>query len=186
MRGLLLCGLAFLAINSGATEAKVWRIDSLNSQARMSISLRIPLHPEGKFKTISGELTQLPEQKMSVRLQLDVQDLQMNGPNWVQKSTVSKQFLDSQNYPRIDFQSAPFSNQLLISGGEIKGQLTIKGQTQPVVFVLASSTCHRPGFSCAVMGKGTVNRYDFSMTAYRWTVRDEVQFSFQLKFAENE
>jgi polyisoprenoid-binding protein YceI len=186
VRGLLLCGLTLFAINAGANEAKIWRIDSSNSQAQMSISLRIPVHPVGKFKTISGELTQLPEQKMSVRLQIDVQDLQMNGPSWVQKSTVSKQFLDSQSHPRIDFQSIPFSNQLLISGGDIKGQLTIKGQAQPVVFVVASSTCHRPGFTCPVMGKGMVNRNDFAMTAYRWTVRDEVQFSFQLKFTENE
>ncbi len=186
MRGLLLCGLALIAINAAANEPMVWRIDSLNSQARMSISLRIPLHPEGKFKSISGELTSLPEQKMSVRLQLDVQDLQMNGPSWVQKSTVSKPFLDSQSYPRIDFQSVPFSKQLLISGGEIKGQLTIKGHSKEVVFVVAPSTCHRPGFSCPVIGTGSVNRYDFKMSAYRWTVRDEVQFGFQLKFAENE
>ncbi len=57
MRGLLLSGLVLFAINASAIEPGVWRIDSSKSQAKIGISLRIPLHPEGQFKSISGELT---------------------------------------------------------------------------------------------------------------------------------
>ena len=186
MRGLLLSCLVFFAINASATEQQIWRIDSSKSQAKIGISLRIPMHPEGQFKSISGELTRLPEHKMSVNLQLNVQDLKMNGPHWVQTSTLSKAFLDVKNFPVIIFQSLPFSNQVLISGGDLEGQLNLKGKQNSVTFSVAPSTCLRPGFTCPIVGKGQVNRHDFGITANRWTVRDQVRFSFQLKFIENE
>lgn len=186
MRGLLFSGMVLFAIKASAIEPSVWRIDSSKSQANIGISLRIPLHPEGQFKAISGELTRLAEHKMSVNLQLNVQDLKMNGPHWVQTSTLSESFLDVKNYPVIRFQSVPFSNQVLISGGDLKGQLTLKGKQQTVTFNVLPSTCLRPGFTCSIVGKGLVNRHDFGITANRWTVREQVRFSFQLKFIENE
>lgn len=186
MRGLLLSCLVLFAINANATESRIWRIDSSKSQAKIGISLRIPLHPEGQFKSINGELTKLPELKMSVNLQLNVQDLKMHGPHWVQTSTLSESFLDVKNYPVIMFQSLPFSNQVLISGGDLNGMLTLKGKQRTVTFNVAPSTCLRPGFTCSIVGKGQVNRHDFGITANRWTVRDQVRFSFQLKFIENE
>ena len=186
MRGLLLIGLVLFAINSQAVESKITFIDTVNSKAQVGISLRIPVHPEGKFKSISGEVSILSEQEMSVHLLLDVQELQMNGPAWIQKATVSEPYLDNTNYPKIEFQSQPFPNQYLITGGEIKGMLTLKGRMKEIIFVVSPTACHRPGFSCPIIGKGQINRQDFGMTANRWTVRDEVRFSFQLKFKENE
>lgn len=186
MRGLLFIGLVLFAINSQAVESKITFIDTVNSKAQVGISLRIPVHPEGKFKSISGEVNILSEQEMSVHLLLDVQELQMNGPAWIQKATVSEPYLDNTNYPKIEFQSQPFPNQYLITGGEIKGMLILKGRMKEIIFVVSPTACHRPGFSCPIIGKGQINRQDFGMTANRWTVRDEVRFSFQLKFKENE
>ena len=186
MRQLLLALVASLMSHCAVAEQTVWRIDAINSKAQVGLSLRLPIHPEGKFKSISGEVKTLTNQDLSVHLVLDVGELQMNGPAWVQKSTVSEPFLDSAHYPQIEFQSQPFSSQYLITGGEIKGMLTLKGRTREIIFVVSPTTCHRPGFSCAIMGKGQINRHDFGMTANRWTVRDQVRFSFQLKFKANE
>jgi polyisoprenoid-binding protein YceI len=180
----LIAGL--LAQHYAAAEQAAWRIDSVNSKAQVGISLRVPVHPEGNFKTISGEVSIISQQEMSVHLLLDVMELKMNGPAWVQKATVSKPFLDVASYTHIEFQSQPFPNQYLISGGEIKGILTLKGRKKEIIFAVSPTTCHRPGFSCPIIGKGQINRQDFGMNANTWTVRDQVRFSFQLKFKENE
>jgi polyisoprenoid-binding protein YceI len=172
--------------NVASAGQTVWQVDAIQSKAQVGISLRLPVHPVGQFKAISGELRVLSEQEMSVHLLLNAQQLEMNGPNWVQKATVSTPFLDVANYPHIVFLSQAFPRQSLITGGEIKGMLTLKGQKREVVFVVSPTTCHRPGFSCPVIGKGQINRYDFGMTANRWTVQEQVRFSFQLKFMENE
>jgi polyisoprenoid-binding protein YceI len=164
----------------------VWQVDTNHSTAQVAISLRLPLHPVGSFEAISGELRALSEQEMSVHLVLNAQKLEMAGPSWVQKSTVSTAFLDVANYPQIVFLSQAFPRQTLISGGQIKGQLSMKGKKREVVFAVSPTTCHRPGFSCPILGNGQINRFDFGMNANAWAVRDEVRFSFQLKFMENE
>ncbi|HWS40556.1 MAG TPA: YceI family protein, partial [Arenimonas sp.] len=107
-------------------------------------------------------------------------------PSWVQKYTISKPFLDVATYPHIEFQSHAFPSQKLITGGQITGLLTIKRQKREVIFEVSPTTCHRPGYSCPIIGKGMINRQDFGINANRWTVRDQVRFSFQLKFRENE
>lgn len=175
-----------LAQHNVVAEQSVWRIDSTQSNAQVGISLRIPVYPEGKFKDISGELSVMSERQMSVHLLLNTQELQMSGPSWVQKYTISKPFLDVATYPHIEFQSHAFPSQKLITGGQITGLLTIKGQKREVIFEVSPTTCHRPGYSCTIIGKGAINRQDFGINANRWTVRDQVRFSFQLKFKENE
>jgi polyisoprenoid-binding protein YceI len=186
VRSLLLSGLALFATCAQAVETKISLIDSVNSIAQVGISLRVPVRSEGKFKSISGEIKTLSPQEMSVHLVLNVQGLKMDGPAWVQKATISEPYLDSAHFPQIEFQSQPFLSHYLITGGEIKGKLTLKGQVREIIFVVSPTACHRPGFTCPIIGKGQINRHDFGMNANRWTVRDEVRFSFQLKFIENE
>lgn len=186
MRLRLFALIAGLIAHNTVADQTVWRIDSIHSKAQVGISLRIPVHPEGNFKSISGEVSILSEQEMSVHLLLDVQELKMDGPAWIQKATVSEPYLDTANYPQIEFQSQPFPSQYLITGGKVKGILSLKGHKSEIVFIVSPTDCHRPGFSCPIIGAGLINRHEFGMTANSWTVRDEVRFSFQLKFKENE
>ena len=186
MRWLLALAVFWAGLAASATEPTRWRFDPEQSQARFEVTLRLPIHAEGRFKTVQGEIDNLPGQKLSVRVHLNSRELHMGGPEWLQKVTESKQFLNSAEYPDIDFQSTPFSLQMLTSGGEINGRLTIKDISRDVVFVLEPTQCRRPGFGCAVRVGGQLNRRDFAMTAYKWSLRDEVRFSFQLKFTEND
>ena len=122
--------------------------------------------------------------KLAVTVALDARELEMSGPAWVQRVTQSPQFLDSARHPQILYTSAPFSQQVLVSGGELSGQLLIRGVTGEVRFTVSPSTCRQPGYGCPILAQGRLNRHDFGMSAYRWGLRDEVQFAFQLKFAD--
>jgi polyisoprenoid-binding protein YceI len=186
VRRLLLAMSAAFALHASAAEPSRWQIDSGASQALFQVTLRVPVKAEGRFQSIKGEVELLPALKHSVRVHLDARELLMGGPSWVQKATVSEQFLDASQYPDIEYRSLPFSEQVLISGGEIKGTLTLKAISRPVLFRISPSTCRRPGFTCAIEVSGTLNRHDFGMSAHRWSLRDEVRFRFALKFVQNE
>lgn len=177
--------LAVLLIPASAmAELSRWRIDSARSEAYFQVTLRVPIKAEGRFKTIEGDVNALPDMKRNVRVHLNSRELSMGGPTWVQSATESEPFLDTRHYLNIIFESADFSEQVMTSGGEIKGILTIKNTSRPVVFIVAPAACRRPGFSCPINVSGTLNRRDFNMNAYRWSLKDEIRFQFQLKFIE--
>ena len=184
MRIMLAALLALAAFPVPALEHGLIRIDPVQSQASFRVSLRIPLPAEGRFKTITGEIQQLPDLRLSVHVILDARELNMSGPPWVQKITQSAQFLDSAKHPMITYQSDPFSSQVLISGGEVTGSIDIRGVTGEVLFSIKPSACRQPGRSCPIMASGSLNRHDFGMSAYRWGLRDQVRFAFQLKFMD--
>ena len=179
----MLLATVLMAPNITANPS-IWRIDSSRSEAHFQVNLRVPIKAEGRFTAVDGEVNLLPDFKRNVRVHLNARELQMSGPNWVQHATVSRAFLDTQNFQKIDFQSNDFSEQVLISGGEIKGMLTIKDISRSVVFKVLPSTCRRTGLSCSIEVNGVVNRRDFKMNANRWSVKDEVRFHFQLKFIQ--
>lgn len=180
---LLALAVGMMAHNAAAQQT-VWRIDSNRSEAHFKVTLRIPIKAEGRFTAIEGEVNVLPDQKRNVRVHVNANELRMGGPAWLQKATVSAEFLDAKNYPNIDFQSADFSEQILVSGGDIKGMLSIKGIRRAVVFSIKPSSCKYVGLSCPIDVSGTLKRSDFKMNAYRWSLKDEVRFHFQLKFIE--
>jgi len=186
VRSLPLVASAAFALHAAASEPASWRIDSARSEARFEVTLRLPVHADGRFKKMDGEVTALPDFKRSVRVRLDARELKMGGPDWVQSYTVSEQFLDTGRYPAIEFQSLPFSEQVLISGGDLAGTLTLKAVSKPVLFKILPSTCRRPGFTCPIVVAGTLNRSDFGMNSHRWSLRDAVRFYFQLRFEPHE
>ena len=184
MRVLLAGILAVAALPVPAIEDVLTRIDPQRSLAEFKVSLRMPIPAEGRFGSVNGELRQLPEFRHSVHVVLDARELKMSGPPWIQRVTDSPQFLDSARYPVIEYRSVAFPSQVLISGGEISGTLTIRGIIREVMFTISPSSCRQPGRNCPILAHGRLNRHEFGMSAYRLGLRDEVQFAFQLKFVD--
>ena len=175
-----------LALPAASADAPALRhFDPLASQAQFRVHLRMAIPAEGRFKRIQGEVQPLPDQKLGVRVQLDARELVMGGPAWIQRVTHSADFLDSAAHPEIRFQSLPFSPQVLVSGGDIAGTLTLRELSKPVTFRVLPTQCRQPGIACPISASGTLNRHDFGMHAYRWSLRDEVVVGFQLKFADD-
>ena len=184
LRGLVLCVAAAAWPCGAGAEAPVRRFDPTASQAEFEVRLRLPIRSHGHFSRIEGELRPAPEQRLTVDVRLPARELQMGGPPWVQTVIHSAQFLDSGKYPDIVFHSQSFSPQVLVSGGDIRGQLSIRDIHREVVFRVEPSTCRQPGVTCPIQAAGTLNRHDFGMDAYRWSLRDEVSFRFRLEFAD--
>jgi len=89
---------------------------------------------------------------------------------------------DVERHPEIRFQSQRFSDRLLHAGGRVRGELTLRGLTQTVSFRLLPSACAHPGRDCDLQVNGTLSRAKFGMTAYRATVKDNVELRMRVRF----
>jgi polyisoprenoid-binding protein YceI len=88
------------------------------------------------------------------------------------------EFMDTERYPDILFIGRAFEWQAPLQG-YIYGDLTLRGETQPVVFnvsvdILDEGLGNLPG-RIFLKGKGQVNRYQFDMRSRRFTVSENVR-----------
>jgi polyisoprenoid-binding protein YceI len=154
--------------------------DPARSQARFKVRMRILPAATGHFLDVRGQLQ--PEgARQRVEVEVDGRKLRFAGPPWMAKVTRSEQFLDVDQHPRILFRSDAFAPSLLRNGGQLRGELTLRGQTRPVAFNVVPATCATPGHDCDILVTGRVSRQAFGMHAYRLTVRDAVDFEFQVR-----
>lgn len=169
---------ALAALLGIANAAASERIDSARSGASFAVDMRLPIHARGQFDRVQGELVTDPDGRSRVSVALDARYLHFDGPAWMERVTRSDDFLDVAHHPEIRFLSGPFTAELLRLGGELRGQLTLRGQTHNVSFRLDPSTCTRPGRDCDIHVSGQINRRHYGMTSYRLIVRDAVHFDF--------
>ena len=156
-------------------------IDSSRSDASFSIHPRLPIPSEGRFESLGGSLVVLSAQKWKVEVQVDARKLSFKGPQWLARMARSDAFLDAEKHPNIQFTSVPFSKTLLDKGGELQGQLSLRGLQQSVRFHIEKSHCARPGYDCDLIVHGSVQRREFGMQAYRFSIKDNVDFEFRIR-----
>ena len=97
----------------------------------------------------------------------------------------SEAFFDVETYPEIRFESSSYQEHSE-STGVLTGDLTIVGETRPVVLdVTINSAAMNPlnrkemiGFSA----NGVVNRSEFGLTAYTPMISDELSLNIQVEF----
>jgi polyisoprenoid-binding protein YceI len=142
--------------------------------------MRILPAATGNFLDVRGQL-QPDGDRQRVEVEVDGRKLRFAGPAWMAKVTRSEAFLDVDQHPRIFFRSDAFAPALLRQGGQLRGELTLRGQTHPVAFKVAPAACATPGRECDIVVTGRVSRQAFGMQAYRVTVRDGVDFEFQVR-----
>ncbi len=173
-----LLALLLLVANAQAHAAV---IDSSRSNASFSIHPRLPIPSEGSFESVSGSLVSMSTQKLKVEVQVDARKLSFKGPQWLARMARSEAFLDADKHPHIQFVSASFNKSLLVKGGELQGQLFLRGLQQNVRFHVEKSICARPGYDCELVVNGSVKRRDFGMQAYRLSIKDNVDFEFRIR-----
>ena len=172
--------LALLLLVANA-QAHAVVIDSSRSNASFNIHPRLPIPSEGRFESLSGSLMAQSAQKWKVEVQVDARKLSFKGPQWLARMARSEAFLDAEKHPNIQFVSVPFNKALLEKGGELQGQLFLRGQQQNVHFHIEKSTCAKPGYDCELVVNGSVKRRDFGMQAYRLSIKDNVDFEFRIR-----
>lgn len=156
-------------------------IDGEGSSASFIVHMRLAMRAQGKLGGVSGQLSGSAAQGWQVLVTVDGRSLKVGGPRWMGRVTRSDSFLAVDRHPDIRFDSAPFSDATLHSGGQLNGQLTLRGLTRPVSFQLLPSPCAQPGRSCDIQVNGIISRLAFGMTAYRATVRDDVDFQMRVR-----
>lgn len=155
-------------------------IDPARSQARFKVRMRVLPAATGHFLDVRGAL-QDEAGKQRVEVEVDGRKLRFAGPAWMARVTRSEAFLAVDQHPRILFRSDAFAPALLRDGGALRGELTLRGMTRPVIFSVAPAACPTPGLDCEIVVTGHVSRQAFGMNAYRLTVRDTVDFEFQVR-----
>lgn len=157
------------------------RIDSVRSGARFVVDVRLPIRAEGRFTEVAGELQPTADGQCEVHVRLRADTVAYEGPDWMARLTRSPAFLDADAHPEVGFDSLPFPMASLLDGGDVRGRLRLRGQERAVQFELGAAACANPGLDCDLRVAGVVNRRDFGMSAYRFTVKDAVRFEFTIR-----
>jgi polyisoprenoid-binding protein YceI len=121
----------------------------------------IIINVTGTYRKLSGTLTyDLAAKTCSVDVTFDVNSLEL--PNaLVRSQTMSKSFLDPQDYPTTRFIGT-------CQGDNLVGSLTLRGQTHPFTMAVTYETAN--GVVTALHTEGKLNRYDWGLTGQTMTV----------------
>lgn len=178
--GLCLASLLWTTAMAAPTRED---FDPAASRAAFEVSLRLAGTVQGRFQAIEGELA--PSAGLwRVRVRLDARELDLDGPAWMVRATRSDKFLDVDRHPQIHFESDAFPRELLKKGGELGGQLRLRGRTRPVLFKIDPARCATPGRQCDIRVHGSVSRREFGMNSQRMWVRDDVGFDFRVRLSD--
>jgi len=179
---LLILLLAAVPESAPAPATRSFAIDGRRSGAVFRVQLRARQREvEGLLAAPRGELSGSPASGWKVMVRLDGRGLRVDGPHWMERVTRSDAFLAVERHPAIRFASAGFEDRVLHEGGDLPGQLTLRGLTRPVSLRLLPSECARPGQDCDIHVQGELSRKDFGMTAYRAFLRDAVEVRFRVR-----
>lgn len=182
-----LIALALTATGEAAPAAmvdEVLLIDPARSEVGFSVRMRWLQRFHGRFAHFRGEVRTLEGGARQVEVEIDAASLDMGTRERATEWALSDEFFDAINYPVIVFVSDPFSPALAQAGGPLTGELSLRGVTRRVDFVMLASDCGRPGHDCPVRVDGVVRRTDFGMDAHRVAVQDRVRLDFAVRFAE--
>ena len=164
-----------------AAAAESLLIDSVASRANFEVRVMLVKRIDGAFGRVEGVIER---DRAAGRFNVDVRVAagsiamdRRSHADWAR----SADFFDSARHPWIHFRADGLPEHLLQDGGEVDGQLTLRGITRRVRFRLVASECPRPGIDCPVRAEGSVLRGDFGMDARRLVLGDRVQLDFAIR-----
>jgi len=183
-RGPLLTLLVAAAIATGAraddARTENVQLDSARSKAEFSVKVMWLLGIGGHFGKVRGTVAvDRFRNQAVVDARIDANAVEMSNDSytsWVK----SAEFFDVANHPEIRFTSDSFPLQRLRKGGELTGQLTIRGIEQPARFQMMPAECDRPAYDCPIDASGSIHRSDFGMRSRRGTLSDKVELGFKV------
>ena len=178
-----LCGLLLTPAMARAAPPRE-PFDPARSAAAFTVELRVAGPVDGRFARVDGELVPAGGDLWRVQVRVDARELQVDGPAWMLRATRSDKFLDVDRHPEILFTSLPFHRDLLRRGGDLAGDLRLRGRTRPTIFRIDPAACATPGRGCDIHVIGAVNRRDFGMTAQKLWLRDTVGFDFRVRLRD--
>lgn len=174
--------IAAVAVWLQSAVAGELQLDRERSRVGFSIPVLWLFEREGDFADLALTV-QIDEQtdRVDIDARIGVASARMDNPADV-VTLKSADYFDAANHPYIVFQALDVPGTLLRSGGELAGELTLRGITRPVRFQLAPDPCAPVPASgyCPFEVLGRIYRHDFGMSARRGILGDEVSVSIRL------
>lgn len=159
------------------------RVHPADSWAGFSMKTRWGQTLQGRFPVLHGEILDDTEHRRRVKLRFSARDVEIINHRRFTQLTRGDGFFDADNHPFVEFASDAYPAALLRDGGQLAGDLTIRGTTRREVFTVEASTCDRPGVDCDVFATGVVYRSDFGMDRWGFALSDRVQMTLRLRVA---
>ena len=176
----MLLGLGLLFACS-ASLAETLRVDSAQSSATFALRALWVKRIDGDFSRVEGLIERdAAAGRFGVDVRIDAGSVRMQRESYAAWAR-SADFFDAARHPWIRFRASDQPEHALRDGGELRGELTLRGITRPVSFVLEPSECPRPGIDCVVRARGEVQRGDFGMDARRIVLGDRVKLDFAIR-----
>lgn len=172
---------ALLAVQACAAPARAAEIDAAQSRIGFTLKTRWGQVLDGRFPAHRGEVEVLADGRRRVRLTLSAREVEIVGhPNY-SRLTRGRGFFEAERFPEVSFISQPYAERLTRDGGELAGNLRIRGVERREAFTIAPSACGRPGLDCDVVVSGNVRRSDYGIDRWSLAVADEVRFSLRIR-----
>jgi|GEM_PF-620550 len=159
-------------------------IDPLRSRVGFAVRMRWLARVEGGFERFHGVVAALEGGWRRVEVEVESASVEVGGRQRMTEWAASDEFFDIETYPVIVFVSDPFAPALAIQGGQLLGDLSLRGTTARVAFDMLPAACARPGRECPIVVEGRVSRAMFGMDAHRMAVQDRVELRFEVMLAD--
>ena len=167
------------AMRSAASEGRLYRVVPDNSRVGFCVRHFPGQEFRGEFTNLVGGLVMPSLQHRHGQALLLIHTTTLEASNeGLAPLVTGHEFMDTDRYPNILFIGRAFEWRAPLQG-YIYGDLTLRGETQPVVFnvsidILEEGMGNLPD-RIFLNGKGQVNRYQFDMLSHRFTVSENVR-----------
>lgn len=135
----------------------------------------------GDFPRYDGEVTTLADGRHQVRIRLATAAVTVSDSERYARMARGERFFNAARYPYIEFLSEPHPADLARTGGPLRGRLTLHGVSRIETFILAPSTCAKPGEDCDGIAHGSVSRDDYRLDGWQLALGDRVRFTMQVR-----
>jgi polyisoprenoid-binding protein YceI len=138
----------------------------------------------GRFPVYEGVVLELPDGRSQIRIRLATAAVEVEGSARYAELARGEGFFDAARYPDIEFVSEPHDAALGHDGGPLRGRLTMHGISRRETFVVAPSTCSRPGRDCDAVASGSVDRSNYGIDGLRLVLADRVRFTLRVRLQD--
>ena len=180
MWGSLACALFAAANGASESAPQRWAVDPLASRAEFNVRFLGLVKINGRFARFTASIDPAGDDTLRVEARFETASLDMS-TDQQERWARSDEFFDSEHYPSIEYRSEPFAREMLEHGGEVKGALTLRGETHDTALALHPVDCridaHAP---CVLDAAASVARTAFGMKTRRGMISDRVGLALHI------
>ncbi len=169
-----------IQIDSNQVKAAINFVVASQSRITFRVYLFGVVPIEGTIK-LSDATARMEQDQFLVSVEADSNSVKMSDrrrTRWAQSS----EFFDAKNHPKIFFKAAPIKRSVLLKGGLIEGEVSLRGITKPIKFNLDPSPCidQLEARDCEIIAHTSVARGEFGMNSRKLVLGDKVRLDLTM------